>query len=75
METVHIGIDRVESMTTIQIHIPSLIIGFVIGTFVVSLATCSCFFDDRWHFGFSQGFQDGIKFRKREEIEQNEIKE
>lgn len=46
-------------MKTIQIHILSLFIGYLIGAFITLIVVCHDLFDERWHIAFGKGFDAG----------------
>ena len=54
-------------MINISLHIPSLLVGAVIGYAVVALIWILTANGEQWHVGFSEGFKAGNK--KREENE------
>ena len=58
-------------MTTIQIHVPSLFIGYFIGVFITALIVCYGLYDQRWSLGFLEGYQEGVAHqRMKNEIEE-----
>ena len=63
-------------MIEFSIHIPSVLIGFFIGYVVIGSIFLLIGFDNRWHEGFSFGWDSGKKFAedrmKEKEREQNE---
>ena len=63
-------------MIEFSIHIPSVLIGFFIGYAVIGAIFLFIGFDNRWHDGFSIGWDSGKKFAedrmKEKEHEQNE---
>ena len=59
-------------MITINIHMPSLFIGFLMGYFVIAAVFLWVGFDDRWHTAFSQGWESGKKFAEDEMREEGD---
>ncbi len=52
-------------MITISLHLLSIVLGFFIGLIVVSLATFSILYGDRWSDGFGVGFREGKTYQER----------
>ena len=53
-------------MISISFHVLSLIVGFLIGTFVVALATILLLFDERWSIGFGEGWNHGKEYGEKQ---------
>ena len=49
-------------MIEISIHMPSILIGFLLGYVVVTTVMLLVFFGEKWHNGFSAGWEGGKKF-------------
>lgn len=64
-------------MVVINLHMPSLFIGFLIGYIVIATVCLWIEFDDRWHTGFGKGWDCGKKFAEedmRKEGDTNEMR-
>lgn len=53
---------------TITIHLLSLLLGFFLGTVLVTSIMLWVFFDERWSIGFTNGWECGKKYA--EELEE-----
>lgn len=49
-------------MIEFSIHPPSILIGFFIGYAVIATIFLLFYFSEKWHNGFSQGWEAGKKF-------------
>lgn len=61
-------------MISFNIHVPSVVLGFLIGYIVVSIAWIVFSFNDNWSTGFGEGYsacRESFK-RKSEQIKNDE---
>lgn len=67
-------------MIAISMHIPSLIIGFLIGGTVLStmwflFSADNASWGDGWHYGYRSGIEEGRKREKSEREQQEKMNE
>lgn len=60
-------------MIELSIHMPSVLVGFVLGYILISALFLWFGYDDRYHNAFSQGWDCGKKYG--EEVAKEELKE
>ena len=53
-------------MIGLSIHIPSLFIGFVVGYILISALFLWFGYDERYHNGFSRGWDCGVDYGRKE---------
>jgi len=64
---------RGEKMINLSIHLPSVLIGIIIGYIFIATVFFKINFDNRWDEGFSTGWQSGKKFAESSAKEKEEI--
>ena len=53
-------------MISFSIHIPSIVIGFLLGYIVISILWIIVSFNENWDRGFGEGYEAARKIAKRE---------
>ena len=53
-------------MIELSIHIPSLFVGFVVGYILISALFLWFGYDERYHNAFSQGWDCGVDYGRKE---------
>ena len=53
-------------MIELSIHMPSVLVGFVLGYILISALFLWYGFDDRYHTGFSQGWDCGKEYAEKD---------
>ena len=59
-------------MIELSIHMPSVIIGFVVGYILISALFLWFGYDERYHNGFSRGWDCGKKYAEEVAKEENQ---
>lgn len=62
-------------MIELSIHIPSLLVGFVVGYILISAVFLWFGYDERYHNGFSHGWDCGVDYGRKETKDRAKMEE